>query len=62
MKDERPRFIKKFISKTRKLIETTFSILTEKFDISRTKARSIYSYFSKIAGKILAYNCHTLLN
>ena len=62
MKDDRPRSVKKFISKTRKLIETTFSILTEKFDIARTKARSIYSYTSKIASKILAYNFHTLLN
>lgn len=62
MKDDSPQFIKKFISKTRKLIETTFSILTENFDIAGTKARSIYSYASKIAAKILAYNFQTILN
>ncbi|MFT6262330.1 MAG: hypothetical protein ACJAQ0_000178, partial [Dasania sp.] len=38
------------------------SILTENFDIAGTKARSIYSYASKIAAKILAYNFQTILN
>jgi hypothetical protein len=56
MQDNRSQNSKKFISKTRKLIETTFSILTESFDIAHTKARSIHSYASKIASKILAYN------
>jgi hypothetical protein len=59
---KKPKYIKKFISKTRKLIETTFSILTENFDIAGIKARSIYSYASKIAAKILAYNFQTILN
>ncbi|MFT6072468.1 MAG: hypothetical protein ACJARD_001172 [Alphaproteobacteria bacterium] len=62
MKDDRPKSSKKFISKTRKMIETTFSILTETFDIAHTKARSIYSYSSKIAAKILVYNFQTLFN
>ena len=62
MHDDRPKYIKKFISKTRKMIETTFSILTESFDIARTKARSIYSYTSKIAAKILAYNFKILFS
>lgn len=61
MDDDNPKYIKKFIAKTRKMIETTFSILTENFDIARTKARSIYSYTSKIAAKILAYNFQILL-
>ena len=56
MQDNRSRNSRKFISKTRKLIETTFSILTESFDIAHTKARSVHSYASKIASKILAYN------
>jgi hypothetical protein len=61
MQDNRSENSKKFISKTRKLIETTFSILTQTFDIAHTKARSIHSYASKIASKILAYNFSILL-
>ena len=61
MQDNRSKNSKKFISKTRKLIETTFSILTEAFDIAHTKARSVHSYTSKIASKILAYNLKILL-
>jgi len=61
MQDNRSRNSRKFISKTRKLIETTFSILTETFDIAHTKARSVHSYASKIASKILAYNFKILL-
>jgi hypothetical protein len=41
---------------------TTFSILTETFDIAHTKARSVHSYASKIASKILAYIAESVLN
>lgn len=62
MPDDRPKTLLNFISKTRKRIETSFSILTEKFNITKTKARSMLSYASKIASIILAHNFYISLN
>src|SRR5215210_5434718 len=61
MPDNRPETVTKFISKTRKIIETVFSILTEAFDVHRIKARSIYSFASKLSSKLLAANFYSLL-
>lgn len=61
MPDNRSDTLKKFISKTRKNIETTFSILTEFFDAHRIKAKSIYSFTSKLVSKIIAFNFYSLL-
>ncbi len=56
MSDNRSKNTKQFIAKTRRYIETIFSVLTDSFHIAQTKAQSLQSYISKIASKILASN------
>lgn len=56
MPENRPETVLKWISKTRKTVETAISLLTEMFAFNRIKARDLHHFVNKAARKILAYN------
>lgn len=61
MVDHRPKWFVKSCMKLRKRIETTFSLLTEQFALTKIKAHDLWHYTSKFTRKILAYNFYILL-
>lgn len=61
MPENRPPAYLSWLLKTRKLIETALSQLTQDFDFNAIKARTLHHFLNKTARKILAYNFYRLL-
>ncbi len=56
MPDNRPKAEVSLMMKIRRRIETAIGLLSEKFAITRIKARDIWHFTSKLTRKLIAYN------
>jgi hypothetical protein len=62
MKDKRPKTFVHQLMKTRRLVETVISQLTERFHIEKVRARDCFHLSNRFIRKILAHTLGTFLN
>jgi hypothetical protein len=62
MKDPRPKEVVKLFMKTRRLIETVISQLSEHFHIEKVRARDLWHLTNRFVRKILAHTIGVFLN
>lgn len=60
MIDQRPPAFVKALIKTRKSIETAFSVLVTQFSFTKIKAHNLWHFLNKFSRKILAFNFYIL--
>lgn len=56
MPDTRPKWAVRNLLRVRKSVETTLSLLTEYFALTKIKAHDLWHYTNKLTRKLLAYN------
>lgn len=61
-KEQNSKWLNSFISKTRKIIETIFSQLTDQFNISKNRAKVLFGLVSRVVRKITAYTIALYIN
>lgn len=55
MEKTRPNWFLKYMMKTRKIVETVISQLTERFNINKVKAKIMWTLTNRIARKLLSH-------
>lgn len=61
MPDKRPKQAVKTLMSVRKSVETTLSLLTEMFNITKIKGHDLWHFTNKPTRKFLAYNFYITL-
>ncbi|MDI6735561.1 MAG: transposase [bacterium] len=61
-KEQNSRWLNSFISKSRKIIETVFSQLTDQFNISKNRAKVYCGLISRVVRKMTAYTIGIYIN
>jgi len=61
-KEKNSRWLNSFISRSRKIIETVFSQLTDQFNISKNRAKMFSGLISRVVRKITAYTIGIYIN
>ncbi len=55
MNDPRPKSVVYQIMKVRRIVETTFSQLTDRFNIQLIKAKDLWHFTAKVSRKVLTH-------
>lgn len=61
-KDPYPKWLRQYIFKIRRRIETTFSQLTEQLNINKVLAKSLWGLITRLRTKVLAHNLCYCIN
>jgi hypothetical protein len=62
MKDKLPKQWRGQLNKLRRRVETTIGQLAERFNIERTKARTLWSLTNRLTRKLLSHSLGVLAN
>ena len=62
MEETRPIWFLRYMMKTRKTVETVISQLTERFNINRVKAKTMWTLINRITRKLLSHTMALFIN